>query len=73
MKFSVLESFKRLANECSVDFLTYSPSGNIGNYYYGPEHPMKPVRLKMTHSLIQNYGLYRKMEVIVSTIHRSFL
>ena len=29
-------------------------------------HPMKPHRIRMTHNLILNYGLYRKMEVYVS-------
>ncbi|XP_074602063.1 histone deacetylase 2-like [Brevipalpus obovatus] len=37
---------------------------NIGNYYYGRGHPMKPLRLRMVHNLILNYGLYRKMEII---------
>ena len=26
-------------------------------------HPMKPHRVRMTHNLVVNYGLYRKMEV----------
>lgn len=29
----------------------------------GPNHPMKPHRLALTHSLVLNYGLYRKMSV----------
>ena len=41
-------------------------SGDIGNYYYGQGHPMKPHRIRMTHNLILNYGLYRKMEIYVS-------
>lgn len=36
---------------------------DIGNYYYGQGHPMKPHRIRMTHNLILNYGLYRKMEI----------
>ena len=36
---------------------------DIGNYYYGPGHPMKPHRLKMTHNLLLTYGLYKKMDV----------
>ena len=32
----------------------------------GPGHPMKPHRMRMTHSLLLNYGLYRKMEIYVS-------
>jgi histone deacetylase 1/2 len=28
-------------------------------------HPMKPHRIRMTHNLLLNYGLYRKMEIYV--------
>ncbi|KAG4305724.1 hypothetical protein PORY_000634 [Pneumocystis oryctolagi] len=35
----------------------------IRNYAYGAGHPMKPHRIRMTHSLIMNYGLYKKMEI----------
>ena len=41
-------------------------AGDVGNYYYGQGHPMKPHRIRMTHNLILNYGLYRKMEIYVS-------
>lgn len=39
----------------------YEPE--IGNYYYGQGHPMKPHRVRLTHSLIVDYGLYRKLEM----------
>lgn len=39
----------------------YDPE--VGNYHYGQGHPMKPHRVRMTHNLVVNYGLYRKMEV----------
>lgn len=45
----------------------FSLLGDIGNYYYGQGHPMKPHRIRMTHNLLLNYGLYRKMEIYVST------
>lgn len=35
-------------------------------YYYGPDHPMKPQRIAMTHQLVLGYGLHRHMEVYVS-------
>lgn len=35
----------------------------VGNFYYGAGHPMKPHRIRMAHSLVLNYGLYRKMEI----------
>lgn len=41
-------------------------TGDVGNYYYGQGHPMKPHRIRMTHNLLLNYGLYRKMEIYVS-------
>lgn len=42
---------------------------DIGAYYYGPKHPMKPQRLKLTHSLTLNYGMYNKMKVYVNLFH----
>lgn len=46
--------------------LLFAHVGDIGNYYYGQGHPMKPHRIRMTHNLLLNYGLYRKMEIYVS-------
>ncbi|CAI5438141.1 unnamed protein product [Caenorhabditis angaria] len=43
--------------------VSYYYDGDVGNYYYGQGHPMKPHRIRMAHNLILNYGLYRKMEV----------
>ncbi|KLO20519.1 histone deacetylase complex, catalytic component RPD3 [Schizopora paradoxa] len=36
---------------------------DIGGFHYGPGHPMKPTRIRMCHSLVMNYGLYKKMEI----------
>ena len=41
----------------------YFHDSSIGEYYYGPGHPMKPHRLQMTHNLVLSYNLYKKMEV----------
>ena len=41
----------------------YFHGETIGEYYYGPGHPMKPHRLQMTHNLILAYSLYKKMDV----------
>eukprot|EP00743_Colponemidia_sp_Colp-15_P002208 GILK01002394.1.p1 GENE.GILK01002394.1~~GILK01002394.1.p1 ORF type:complete len:431 (-),score=36.89 GILK01002394.1:260-1552(-) len=43
--------------------VSYFYDANVGTYYYGAGHPMKPHRLRMAHQLILNYGLYKKMEV----------
>jgi acetoin utilization deacetylase AcuC-like enzyme len=39
----------------------YDPE--IGQFYYGQGHPMKPHRVRMAHSLILHYGLYSRMQV----------
>mmetsp|Transcript_26185 Transcript_26185/g.57347 ORF Transcript_26185/g.57347 Transcript_26185/m.57347 type:complete len:150 (-) Transcript_26185:1711-2160(-) len=36
---------------------------DVGNYHYGQGHPMKPHRIRMTHNLVINYGLYRNLEI----------
>jgi acetoin utilization deacetylase AcuC-like enzyme len=44
----------------------YSVANQLNrNYSYVAGHPMKPHRIRMTHSLIMNYGLYKKMEIYV--------
>lgn len=43
----------------------YFFDSDIGNFHYGPGHPMKPMRVRMCHSLVMNYGLYKKMEIFV--------
>ena len=46
---------------------TLTPTlGEWGGAYYGANHPMKPHRLAMTHSLVLAYGLHEGMEVYVS-------
>ncbi|CAD5170031.1 unnamed protein product [Musa acuminata subsp. malaccensis] len=39
----------------------YDPE--IGNYYYGQGHPMKPHRIRMTHALLAHYGLLGNLQV----------
>ena len=43
--------------------VTYLWDPEVGNFHYGPGHPMKPQRLSVTHSLVLNYGLWNKMSV----------
>eukprot|EP00126_Sphaerothecum_destruens_P006778 Sdes_comp19522_c0_seq1m11099 len=43
--------------------VSYFYDSDVGNFHYGAGHPMKPHRLALTHSLVLNYGLYKKMEV----------
>lgn len=53
-----------------MNALLVAPAGDIGNYYYDQGHPMKPHRIRMTHNLLLNYGLYRKMEIYVRVPRR---
>ncbi|EEP76888.1 histone deacetylase RPD3 [Uncinocarpus reesii 1704] len=43
--------------------VAYFYDSDVGNYAYVAGHPMKPHRIRMTHSLVMNYGLYKKMEI----------
>ncbi|XP_049850386.1 type-1 histone deacetylase 1-like [Schistocerca gregaria] len=43
--------------------VAYFYDNEVGNFYYGPNHPMKPHRMRMAHNLILNYGLYKKMYI----------
>ncbi|KAJ3164825.1 histone deacetylase [Geranomyces variabilis] len=43
--------------------VSYFYHEEMGNYHYGPQHPMKPHRIRMTHNLVMNYGLYNKMSI----------
>lgn len=38
----------------------------VGNYNYGPGHPMKPHRIRMVHNLLVNYGVYRHLQIYVA-------
>ena len=48
--------------------VSYFYDNEVGSFYYGQEHPMKPFRIKMAHQLIVNYGLYRRMNCYVRKI-----
>ena len=43
--------------------VAYFYDSDVGNYAYNAGHPMKPHRIRMAHSLIMNYGLYKKLEI----------
>lgn len=51
--------------------VAYFYDSDVGNYAYVAGHPMKPHRIRMAHSLIMNYGLYKKMEIYVCLIPSS--
>ncbi|KAH7681911.1 Histone deacetylase family protein [Dioscorea alata] len=41
----------------------YFYDSEVGNYYYGQGHPMKPHRIRMTHALLAHYGLLQNLQV----------
>ncbi|KAF5931112.1 hypothetical protein HYC85_031985 [Camellia sinensis] len=47
----------------SKDRIAYFYDGDVGSVYFGPNHPMKPHRLCMTHHLVLSYDLHKKMEI----------
>lgn len=47
--------------------ISYFYDPEVGNYYYGQGHPMKPHRIRMTHALLAHYGLLQHMQVIKPT------
>jgi histone deacetylase 1/2 len=46
--------------------VAYFYDSDVGNYAYVAGHPMKPHRIRIAHSLIMHYDLYKKMEIYVS-------
>ncbi|KAJ7275370.1 histone deacetylase complex, catalytic component RPD3 [Mycena haematopus] len=52
-----------LEGETSKKRVCYFFDSDIGGFHYGPGHPMKPTRIRMCHSLVMSYGLYKKMEI----------
>lgn len=44
--------------------VSYFYDAEVGNYYYGQGHPMKPHRIRMAHSLLVHYGVHQRMEVL---------
>jgi len=49
-----------MAGKAKISYF-YDP--DVGNFYYGQGHPMKPHRVRMTHNLLLHYGVYKEMEL----------
>ena len=49
----------------SKNRVTYFYDDEVGYFAYETGHPMKPHRIRLTHSLVVNYGLYKRMEIFV--------
>ena len=47
----------------SQNRVAYFYEPDVGNFHYGAGHPMKPHRLSLTHNLVLNYNLHKKMDL----------
>jgi histone deacetylase 1/2 len=45
------------------DRVAYFYDSDIGHYAYATGHPMKPHRIRLAHSLVMHYDLYKDMEI----------
>jgi hypothetical protein len=50
--------------------VAYFYDSDIGNYAYVTGHPMKPHRIRLAHSLVMNYDVYKFLEIYVSRLLR---
>lgn len=46
--------------------VAYFYDSDTGNYAYVTGHPMKPHRIRLAHSLVMNYDIYKFLEIYVS-------
>ncbi|KYR02249.1 hdaB, histone deacetylase family protein [Tieghemostelium lacteum] len=58
-----MAEFPTVLRNTSKTKVCYFMDNDVGNYYYGPYHPMKPHRLCLTNNLVLNYGLHKKMDL----------
>ena len=53
--------------------VAYYFNKEVGNFYYGPYHPMKPFRMKITHEMLKAYGVLPKFNHIIPEEHPEFV
>lgn len=66
MAYAPIDAIK--PREGSKKTVAYFYDSDIGNYAYPAPHPMKPHRIRLAHSLIMNYELYKDLEIYVSEL-----
>lgn len=49
---------KKFPNMTKNSRISYFMDHDVGGFYYGPDHPMKPHRICLTHNLVLAYGKY---------------
>lgn len=53
--------------------VAYYFNNKIGSFYYGPYHPMKPLRIKITHEMLRSYEVLPKYNHIIPEDHPDFV
>lgn len=53
--------------------VAYFYDDDVGYFAYDFGHPMKPHRIRLTHSLVTGYQLYKKMEIFVCSLSPNLL
>ncbi|MCQ2821570.1 MAG: histone deacetylase [archaeon] len=53
--------------------IAYYFNDKVGTFYYGPYHPMKPFRIKITHEMLRAYGVLPKFNHILPEDHPEFV
>jgi histone deacetylase 1/2 len=66
--FAPLDPFPTRMTASNKPKVAYFYDSDVGNYAYVAGHPMKPHRIRLSHSLIMNYGIYKKMEIYVGSL-----
>ncbi len=46
--------------------IAYIYDPQIEAYNYGPDHPMKPKKVAMTHDIVEHSGLLQHMDIYVN-------
>ena len=52
--------------------IAYYFNEEVGNFYYGPFHPMKPLRMKITHEMLKAYEILPKFNRIIPEDYPDF-
>lgn len=58
-----LHAAAAMSNPFKSKIVSYFYDEEIGNFSYGGGNPMRPHRVRLTHSLVDNYGLLDKLKV----------
>jgi len=57
----------------STSRVAYYYNKEIGTFYYGSNHPMKPLRVKITNELLKAYNVHEKMNLMNPALHKEIV